>query len=125
MGIKIDAQLNSDNKYVKTIRQMADILVNRATSPLKGHEMFYILSLDHIKEALLLRTLHGTTERVIKNRRKELDRLNESNVNDAVDDFGLKKRTPFLDTLIRGTINGVPLSDSDIREEVDTFMFEV
>lgn len=39
--------------------------------------------------------------------------------------FGERKKMNLLDILLVSTIDGKFLSNEDIREEIDTFMFEV
>lgn len=81
---------------------------------------------------MALRVLHEFTDDVIRKRRQELleingnDNGNTNNHKDGDDEaIGIRKKRAFLDLLLLSTIEGKPLTDLEIREEVDTFMFEV
>lgn len=75
------------------------------------------------EEKKALKVLHGFTDSIINSRREELVKKGKSVV-EEVDEFGTKKKMAFLDILLQSEIDGKPLSNSDIREEVDTFVFE-
>ncbi|KAK3907467.1 Cytochrome P450 4C1 [Frankliniella fusca] len=72
--------------------------------------------------ARAVKVLHGLTQAVIKKRKdmhtEELVKLQETT------EDGAKLRVAFLDQLLLANKNGAGLSDVDIQEEVDTFMFE-
>lgn len=80
-----------------------------------------------------LKILHDFTDSVILDRREELLRNSSlliapsyGSSNDATKtDVGEKPKMAFIDILLQSNIDGQPLSNLDIREEVDTFMFEV
>lgn len=71
-----------------------------------------------------LRILHNFTDKVVEERREKI--RTEGKIGENFDDsLGQKRKMNFLDILLQSSIDGNPLSDLDIREEVDTFMFEV
>lgn len=123
MGVKVNAQTNHESEYIKCIKTMGEIVIGRAVSPIKQTDFFYNFTLDSFKEKKALKVLHDVTRKVIRDRRQQLS--NGSDHKKTFNDDGTKKCSPFLDTLIQGTIDGEKLSDEDIREEVDTFLFAV
>jgi cytochrome P450 family 4 len=74
----------------------------------------------------VLKILHDFTDNVIVARQKELEKklANNEKLIDEDDDIGGKKKLALLDVLLQATIDGKPLTNLDIREEVDTFVFE-
>lgn len=68
--------------------------------------------------------LHDFTKLVIRKRRQQLIDNNVNEDGPDVTEDGVKTKYALLDILLRSTIDGEPLSDADIQEEVDTFMFE-
>lgn len=64
---------------------------------------------------------------MIKARRRELDmsKAKQDVTNKSDDDIGSRRKLALLDILLQSTIDGKPLTDLDIREEVDTFVVSI
>lgn len=127
MGTKLNSQ-NSTSKtigdYLQSIRDECQILLRRSFSSWKRSDILFKFSQDYQLEKKALKNLHSFTNKVIVERREVLknDREGETRKEDEI---GIKKRTAFLDMLLEATKNGLPLTDKEIRDEVDTFMFAV
>lgn len=77
------------------------------------------------KEREALKILHGFTDKIICERREEIIRRENTKIETSeLDEVGLKRKMAFLDILLQSSIDGKALTNLDIREEVDTFMFE-
>lgn len=76
-------------------------------------------------EADALQVMHQFTDDVIHKRRTELLTNKSDDDDTAIDDIGIRKKRALLDILLHSTIDDSPLTDLDIREETDNFMFAV
>jgi len=101
---------------------MTTIIARRQfTLPFRSDFIFHFTSL-YKKQQKLLSILHGLTDSVIVARRNELAKA-PLDLDDDVDEVGAKRKLAMLDILLQSKIDGKPLSNMDIREEVDTFLF--
>lgn len=88
----------------------------------------FIFSLTKAKKEhdQCLKILHKFTNDIIEKRRETI--INDEGageINYMEDDsIGIKKKHALLDVLLRATTDGKPLTNAEIAEEVDTFMFE-
>lgn len=101
----------------------------RFTSMWRRSDLLFNLFAQKDKKKIdnLFETLHNFTNKVIVQRRGHLLK-NNGNVSEKCNeniDYGMTKKMAFLDILLQSTIDGVPLSNTEIREEVDTFLFAV
>ncbi|XP_037041423.1 cytochrome P450 4d1-like [Bradysia coprophila] len=117
MGVNVNAQRNSDSEYVNAVDKMMSILNRRCFSIPHRLDLSFKFTSAYREQTNCLKILHSFTDKVIKERRK---RLLESSAN--MDETKSKKT--LLDILLQSTIDGKPLTDKEIREEVDTFMVE-
>ncbi|KAL9878067.1 cytochrome P450 4d2-like isoform 1-T1 [Glossina fuscipes fuscipes] len=131
MGVKIDAQKHPNLPYVKALADTTHLIAARVTQPAYYLDIIYHIThvLDNIRLKRSVRIMHEFTDNIIRERRKRLhESITENHQKNAEaedhSEFGIKKGVAFLDLLLQSTIDGKPLSNDDIREEVDTFMFE-
>ncbi|XP_033606537.1 cytochrome P450 4c3 isoform X8 [Cryptotermes secundus] len=130
MGRRVNAQENSDTEYVKAVYEIGSIVQNRQAKIWLQPDWLFRWTLLHKRQENCVRILHGFSNKVIQER-KELLKLQEQNKTVPTEHeeeysiaFGHKKRLAFLDLLLEASQNGAVLSNEDIREEVDTFIFE-
>lgn len=86
-----------------------------------GHPFFFRFSEPYKIYHETLDTLHVFCEEVIKKRKDEFAKKGKMT---GEREDGVKIRSALLDMLLEANQNGGNLSDEDIRDEVNTFMFE-
>uniref|UniRef100_A0A336LIS3 CSON006013 protein n=1 Tax=Culicoides sonorensis TaxID=179676 RepID=A0A336LIS3_CULSO len=113
-GLQLDIQKDSDCAYLKASEEIGEISIKRVCNLLYHNSFIFNLSPLGRRAKEVLKVLHGFSNKVIKDRRQELiDRNFNIDENESC----------FLNLLLRESEKKSNLTDTEIREEVDTFMF--
>lgn len=124
MGKNIGAQSNNDSEYVRAVYRMSDMVHRRMKTPWFWLDFSFLLFKEGWEHKRTLKIVHNFTNNVITERANEIKRNEKCKGDDKGTTFK-NKRKAFLDLLLNVTDDeGKKLSHEDIREEVDTFMFE-
>ena len=120
---------NKQNPYVSAVQELCQLIFTRVLNPLYLSDWVYSLTPAGRQMKKLCNLVHKHAERVITERRKALklddaeDKIERKEVFAAVAKQG--RYLDFLDILLSSEdTEGNGLSDLEIRNEVDTFMFE-
>lgn len=120
MGVPIRAQEKGQNYYVASVYEISQLIMRRVVRPWLHPSFIYKLTKDGRRFYECLQSLHGYSTDVIQLRKG----TRKQNRNKNVEGSEKKRRLAFLDLLLEANENENILSDKEIREEVDTFMFE-
>ncbi|XP_069680212.1 cytochrome P450 4c21-like [Periplaneta americana] len=124
MGTSVNAQKDGNSEYITAVYELKHCLSERVSRPiLLPNFIFNLTKWSKIQEKSL-KVIHGFTKKVITQRKEEMmnETLHKATDNDV--SLGQKKRVAFLDMLLEAAENGAEMTDEEIQEEVDTFMFE-
>ncbi|XP_065831056.1 cytochrome P450 4A10-like [Oscarella lobularis] len=114
---KSDCQTNREKTpYVRAILRVCELVMDRALSVAHQSDLIYAFSRNGREFRLLTKYVHDYAEKIIQTRRKAL----ESNGNVVSSRY-----RDFIDILLEARDEkGMGMSNKEIRNEVDTFLFE-
>ncbi|XP_070563808.1 ultra-long-chain fatty acid omega-hydroxylase-like [Ptychodera flava] len=102
--------------YIRGVYKLSDLVTKRVSFPPYYSDAIFHMTPDGFKYRKALTEVHGYSKKVIKDRRRI---LKEGKTDTS------RKHVDFLDILLTARDeDGKGLTDQEIQEEVDTFMFE-
>uniref|UniRef100_A0A1B6K271 Cytochrome P450 n=1 Tax=Homalodisca liturata TaxID=320908 RepID=A0A1B6K271_9HEMI len=122
MGLEVNAQIK-ESKYVKAVNELQEIIAHRNFDVIRRCFLFHFLP-EGRRHNKLIKYLHSVTENVMKERKAKLQETSEESGDETNEDIGIRKKKAFLDLLLEYNKEGAGMTDAEIRDEVDTFMFE-
>lgn len=119
MRIDANAQITGDMTYINAVKRFLDIYEMRFFSFFNRYELFFRFSSEYKQYKRDISFLQTFTKKIIEQRKQERC---SNQTEEEFDEFGRRKRRKvFLDILL----DSDSMSDTEIREEVDTFLFGV
>ena len=118
MGCNINAQKNFENEYVLAVNTLASISQRRFLNVWMSFDPIFKLTSWGKEYDQALRVTHGFINKIIAERKAEWKARKDGNCHERS-----HKRQALLDLLLELSKDGEVLSDIDIRDEVNTFMF--
>lgn len=125
MGVHLKSQENETSEYVQAVGKMEDFIITRSMYPwLWPDIIFYFTSVGR-EFKRCVKIIHNFTKQVISERKREFIKILKMSKDEKKEDiyFQKKDRKPFLDLLLYHHLMYGDITEEDIREEVDTFMF--
>ncbi|XP_070169056.1 cytochrome P450 4C1-like isoform X1 [Polyergus mexicanus] len=127
MGVNVHAQ-EIETEYTTTIHRGSKLIVERFFRPWLWSDWLYNLVPSGRKYHSGLNIVHKFTKEVIRKRkiaRQSRNSTAKSENEDGEFDIGKRQRKAFLDLLLdQNEKDETPLTDDELRAQVDTFMFE-
>ncbi|CAG9762995.1 unnamed protein product [Ceutorhynchus assimilis] len=148
MGVSKKTQDQSGYDYAMAVMKLCDIVHLRHTKFWFRPDFIFNLTKISKYQTKLISVIHNLTRKVIQKKKadfqqgirgstaevpqKTTDKYENASFeqsfnglkDDLDDDVGEKKRMAFLDLMIEASQNGVVINDEEIKEQVDTIMFE-
>lgn len=127
---KSECQGTADrNPYIKAVYELSILTSQRFLDPVQQIDWLYWLTPSGRKMARACKTVHEFSEQVIRERKRSLGIMADISAKEREAIFKSvtkqRKYCDFLDVLLTAVdSDGKGLSDLEIRDEADTFMFE-
>ncbi|XP_023224049.1 cytochrome P450 4C1-like [Centruroides sculpturatus] len=126
MGVEIKAQENEESEYVKAIGKVEELIINRISTPWLWPDIFFNISPTGREFRKVVNTIQSFIKKVIQQKKKEMQENLEDNINEDDNEniyMQSKKKKAFLTLLLHHYLKDGDITEEDIRDEVNTFMF--
>lgn len=127
MGSELDFNDQTHQHYIKAVNHLKSVVFFRLIRPWTYITfMFHILTKEGRIARRALQTVREFTDKIIEIRQKKFENKEENFIIENLQDISnLKKHLTVLDLLLREKIMNGNISDKEIREELNTFIFGV